>query len=214
MTNEVIVPFSGGKDSLAVLELLHQNEFTIRPYFMYIVKGIGFQQRYLAMIERRYGFEILQVPHPQLFQDLKWGYYRTPVPDMPKIQWNEIDAFVRSKLGLNLIICGGEKKMDSLQRRGMISSTAPDGYCSVRNRGYVISEWSDHDVYSFINKANIPLPPDYAMFRGSWGGDVLPRKTLQIYRRYPEDYEKLKKVYPFIEAAVLKAEMEEKNQPA
>ena len=207
ITQHVIVPFSGGKDSLALLELLTRTGFRVDAYFLEVIPGIRFVDDYLAMIERRYRLTLLRLPHPQVAVNARAGYYRHPA-NLTTLAWAEIDAYVREQFG-DTWLASGEKKVDSLQRRGMLSAAA--GLDPKRRRAFPLADWNHRDVHAYLKRRNIPLPPDYAMFGRSWGGSLEPRHVAIIAERYPDDYATIRRHYPLIDAAVIKHQLRQKG---
>lgn len=71
LTDSVIVGFSGGKDSIVCLDLCMRYFQNVKPYFMYLVPGLEFQEDMLRRYEARYGVEITRLPHFECSNFLK-----------------------------------------------------------------------------------------------------------------------------------------------
>ena len=63
VTREVIVAFSGGKDSCVTLDLCTRFFDKVYAFFMYQVPNLSFQERTIQHYEKRYGIEVLRIPH-------------------------------------------------------------------------------------------------------------------------------------------------------
>ena len=99
MADTVLVGFSGGKDSVATLDLCVRHFARVVPFFMYLVPGLSFQEAQIRWYERRYGLEVLRVPHPMLSTWLRFGVYRKPHYDWPEISFNDVYHYVRLQAG-------------------------------------------------------------------------------------------------------------------
>lgn len=201
ITRQVIAFVSGGKDSIANLLLLRDHGFEVYPIFLYVVPNVRFQNDYHAMLERKLGIEIHRMVHPAATLDMEMGRFMTPVKGMKELKFVEVESAARAMSGFEWIT-GGEKKLDSLQRRGMLSECG--GINHSRRRAFPLSEWNDSDVYAYMKRARLSVPAEYAMFGASWGGSMRPAYLWQIAHHYPEDFEEIKKVYPLAETAVIR----------
>ena len=206
-TSEIVVGVSG-KDSLAVLELVRPRFKRVSGFFQYLVPGLSFQDRWLDAVERRYGIGIVRLPHFQLSDLLRSASFRphTRVSvQCPKISIGDVLSEVRTKTGIAWVATG-EKKCDSLQRRGMLSR---NGGIDLKNcRCFPLADWTNAGVFNFLRRAGVPLPPDYQMIGRSF--DRLSGKQLIAIRdRYPNDYRKIIEVFPFAECAIVREQFTE-----
>lgn len=68
-------------------------------------------------------------------------------------------------------------------------------------RFYPVAHWSHPTVRTYIKQRNIPLPPDYRMFGGRQNfQDIDPESLAALKVSYPDDYEKIVRLYPFVHA--------------
>jgi phosphoadenosine phosphosulfate reductase len=204
--NKAILAFSCGKDSIAALLLLRKFGFELKAYFMYVVPDLGFQERYLQYIQRVFGLEIERIPHPMISTNAKEGAYR-PINLDKSLDLGFRDAEESLKGHFQIAwTTGGEKMIDSLQRRGMIHVN--NGIDLKRGRFFPLAQWNNRDVFAICQTERVMMPPDYIMGKSSWGGLLNGTWLSEIKKRYPEDYRKILKHYPFAEAAIVKLEME------
>lgn len=199
-SESVLVGFSGGKDSLVCLDLCVRAFKKVVPFFMYLVPGLDVCEVQLRAAEERYGVKVIQYPHWLLFRLLKYGIrcennercYR-----LPDLKINDIHKAVIADTGIP-IVCWGAKKSDSMWRRRYFSINRFDRVF------YPLKEWNKQDVLAYLRMREIPLPDGPGA--SASGIDLSTKPVLWLYDKHPGDYQKLKEIFPFIEAVVLRRE--------
>lgn len=200
VTREVLVGFSGGKDSCVTLELCFRFFDTVRPFFMYQVPGLSFQEKTLRWYEQKYGVEILRVPHFETSNFLRYGLYREPDMTVPIVSTLDEYEYLRGVTGIHWI-CGGERIADSIVRRAMIKSTG--SIDMKRGRFYPLAYWTKSDVLQYCKVKKLYVGEESRKLGFSFRS--LDGKSLKMLKEvYPADYEKVKRIYPLCEAAVLR----------
>lgn len=203
----VAVSYSGGKDSIAVLDLCCQIFPKVSAWFQYIVEGLEVEEVNLRFAERRYGIEIIRLPSPALINMLRAGYY-LPKPIEFRRRWTFQDVIktVRTQTGASLLAFG-HRMDESLQRRGMLSEMEPYPEYSERlQKLYPLARWNSKGVYSYLRGRKIPIPENLGRFDTS--GVSLGTDTLRILRdHYPDDYQKVLNVFPFADVKLKRAEI-------
>lgn len=199
VTQKVIVGVSGGKDSVALLDICCKTFKSVYPFFMYIVKGLGFQEKYLSVLEHRYGVKFLRIPHWQLSTMYQSGAYR---PDnalamsTPTIKMGDVENYVRDYFQCGWIAYG-MMKCESLERNAMIGRSGAVDYDL--KKIYPLAEWSPGKVKDYLALNQIPLAPEYRYMKRSFGS-LLPECLEMVKDHFPDDYEKIKYIFPYIEA--------------
>lgn len=208
LTREVIVGVSGGKDSVATLDLCVSAGLKVHCYAMYMVPDLSFQVSYRDYLRDRYKLdEFWVIPHPDRARFYNIGEYCLPCPDMPVHTFRDVWEAARVRFGCRWIATG-EKKNDSLERRAQMSSWG--AVQPARSRGFPLCEWSDKMVKDHLAKRGIPLAPDYEMFGSSLANPMAPEFLRPIKEKYPEDYERIVKDFPMAPAGLLRQEARER----
>lgn len=196
MTNKsILVSYSGGKDSLVVLDLCCSVFKHVVCFFMYFIPGLEVCERQLRFAKERWGVEIIQYPHWLLSRVLKNGIYCNnyyKLDDLPELGPNDIYAVARADTGIELIATG-QKRSDTLHRRRNLSSPQ-------RNVIHPIKDWNKHEVLAYLRMRNIPVPDSSGA--AVTGIDLSTKNLLWLYDNHPEDFKKLCKVFPYAETVV------------
>lgn len=206
-TDSVIVAFSGGKESVVVLDLAFRFFKNVKPFFMYICPDLSFQERTLEWYERKYQTEIIRLPHMDVSEFFHYGSFRPADPFFPIVSINDIYQYVRLKTDI-WWIAAGERIDDSIIRRAMMKKS---GSIDVqRGRLYPVSMWKKKEIVDYIKYHNLYLGQDSRKlgfsFKSLWG------KELSMVKQYfPEDYQKILHLYPFAAAGVKRYEEFEKE---
>lgn len=203
LTQEVLVGFSGGKDSCVTLDLCVRHFERVVPFFLYTVPGLSFQEKTLRIYEQRYGLEILRLPHFETSNFLRYGTYRDFDADVPIISTAELYDYLRIKTGIYWI-AAGERIADSIVRRAMIVRSGSIDF--KRGRFYPVAYWRKRDVMEYMRVKRLYLGAESRKC-GFSARDISGPTLLMVKRNWPDDYERIRRIYPLCEAAVRRAEL-------
>ena len=207
-TSSVVVAFSGGKDSLALMDLCVERfgPANVHPFWMHFIP-MSFQLRFLEQCERRWGVTIARVPHWCLPNEIDSGDYRfrsLKSATMRRLTFTDVMNAMRKRFGCEWVATG-EKRTDSLKRL-VNAHFAPDGVERNRKIIWPLLYWSDKDVYGYLKARNIPLPPDYRTFKQSFFLFHRDSDLLALKERYPADYALVEQVFPLVGEIAARAE--------
>ena len=202
ITDDVIVAFSGGKESVVVLDMCFRYFKNVKPFFMYICPNLSFQEKTLEWYEKKYQTEIIRIPHMDVSEFFHYGSFRIPDYSFPIVSINDIYQYVRLESDM-WWIAAGERINDSIVRRAMMKKS---GSIDVqRGRLYPVSGWKKQEVKDYIKFHNLYLGADSRKlgfsFKSLWGKELAMLKN-----HFPDDYDKVLKLYPFAAAGVKRFE--------
>ena len=193
-TDTALLFCSLGKDSLVLLDLLYPRFKRVVCVFMYFVKGLGHIERWVGWVKARYlGIEFVQVPHWNLSYILRGGLYCVPNPKIKLINLANVIEAMRLRYGIHYAFIG-MKKADGMNRRLMLNGYAGNGY---ENNGlcYPLAEWTQKDILAYMRQHNLPEPVRYSLKASSGVGFNLDC-MLWLEKNYPQDLERIYKVFP------------------
>lgn len=198
ITKKTVVLFSGGKDSVATLDLCCKYFDEVQPVFMYLVKDLEFQERTIRWYEDKYGFKMLRIPHFMLSDFLRYGSFRMLDLTVPIVSTKEVYDYIREETGIYWI-SGGERISDSIIRRAMIKNSSSIDL--KRGRFYPIAYWRKKHVMSYITQNRLPMSLENRAlgfsFRSLFGSEL---KTIK--EKFPNDFQKIKDDFPLVEASI------------
>lgn len=192
-TDRIILFYSGGKDSIALLHLLSPKFKEVHIVFMYFVKGLHHVDKYLNDAVMRYpNVTLHQIPHWILTYVFQQGLYCNPVPSQKLLKLSHVEQAMRKKLGIDYVVLG-MKKADSLNRRLMLKGF--DGV-SKNNTIYPLDEWTNKDVIKYIEHNKLPKPINYGSKKASSGITFDVEVFRWLRKHYPEDLQKIYHAFP------------------
>lgn len=166
---------------------------------MYFVRGLSFQESYIQYLEKRYGVEILRLPHFMLGDVYAMGQYRDTnsiTDESPHITLADVEHYISSETGCEWFATG-QMMCESIERNAMIKAVGQVD--EVNHRIYPLAEWSPAKVKNYLEHHRIKLSPEYAFVKRSIG-DLRPENIDCLKEHFPDDYERVKEVFPYIEA--------------
>lgn len=195
----VLVSFSGGKDSLVILDLCAKIFKKVTCFFMYFVPSLSVCERQLQYARDRYGIEILQYPHYILGRTLANAVFCDYYPEMQdfgKFTIIDIYALVRKETGVETIVTGA-KKSDSFWRRRYMGRCGKEKYKDIINP---LADWNKFDILAYLKVNNIPIPDCSA--GNATGIDLSAPSLLWLHDNHPDDFAKLCRLFPYAEAVI------------
>ena len=205
-----------GKDSIVLLDLCYKKFKRVIVVFMYLVKDLEHIMRYYNYAKAKYpNIEFVQVPHYALFNYIKTGYMGIK-QNTKQRQWtlSDITDKLREKIGVEWA-CYGFKQSDSLNRRLMLRSYT-DGKEAINwktKKFYPLSTYRNKEIMDFILDHRLKNPEVCGTNKQSSGVDIEDVEYQKYLKElFPEDLEKIYKVFPMARIVMLKANNKEEQK--
>jgi len=196
-SKEIIVFYSGGKDSLVVLDMCKKVFSRVVCVFMYFVPGMQCTEEQLDYARERYGVEIIQIPHWSLIDAIKYGAYghsRPEFDDLPDLKVKDCYYAAMAKTGISYIATGA-KASDSQWRKRNLDATKDYGFLITP-----LKSWNKYDVLYYLKKENIPIPDSSG--GNATGISLVVPEVLWLHDKHYEDFLKMEKIFPFVRTIV------------
>lgn len=190
----LIVLFSTGKDSVAMLDLLakhHTGE--MRVFFLYFMTVLPSRERILRWYENHYGITIERIP-PQETRSIQQG---------KKIKLGDIEKQLRAETDISYVTLG-VRRNESMARRGMLAKIA-EGVDQRNLKFYPVADMTAKEVKAYCQVNKLPLPVEYGY--GLKHEISAPDSELLLWVKHnmPDDYRALVEAWPEAEAMTKRA---------
>jgi phosphoadenosine phosphosulfate reductase len=198
---KIIIAFSGGKDSLVIMDMACRMFDQVEAYFMYLVPHLECVDEEIEKGRKRFGVNIRMYPHWILQKMVQEGVYTSEwfgYQSLPEWKLRDVYAFAIKDIGINCVATGA-KATDSSWRRRFMSTAHFDAVINP------IAKWHKYDVISYLRSHDIALPPSSG--KSATGVDLSTPSLLWLHDQYPKDYARLLKVFPFAQAVIARREM-------
>lgn len=204
--DKILLGFSRGKDSIAAWIKLRDSKLfkEIIPIHLYTVPHLRFVDDSIKYFEDVFQTRIYQLPHKSLFRMMAANVFQPPDRlwanadffERMEMDYVEQNNYFKEDMGLprQMLQANGVRAMDTPVRRMGIHRHGPFGEDNVK----IIWNYSTRDVMQSLERNHIKLPVDYEMFGRSFDGIAI-QYTYPIRERFPEDFKKILKWFPFLE---------------
>lgn len=193
-----------GKDSIALLDLMHPFFREIVCVFMYTVKDLEHINRYIGWAQRKYPkARFIQIPHYGIYSYIKVGFMGCKMnPKQRKYTLADLNEIVRKRTGVDWTFLGF-KQSDSMNRRLMLRTYDQESICEKSRKAYPLSAYKNADVLDYIERNNLISPEAYGGEHQSSGSDITDiHYLLWLRENFPGDLKKIYSVFPMVERLV------------
>lgn len=205
----VICMYSGGKDSIVLLDLLAKSFTHVHACFMYLVKDLEHQQPLLRWAEHFPNVTLHQYPHWMLSHYLKNGHmtFHKGNDDIQIIKAVHVEDAIKRKTGVEWL-ASGERRADSLKRYMFLGMMKFDSIAEGRKHIYPLSHWKKGQVEHYIKLKRLITPCTYNPKANSNGVDLDLDTLLYLKQNYPADLTKIFRIFPFAEKILFEHEQQ------
>ncbi len=209
-TSEVILFYSGGKDSLVLLDMLAPYFKKIHCVFMEFVPGLQHLKPYMDWVRKYKNATLTILPHWQTSYYLDREYYTFPLTKKVK-PFKQIDIENRMKqlTGCEWIVFG-HRISDNLVRRLMLKNYKFDAIHEKQKKAYPLSHWSKKHIVSYMTIHQIIKPINYGNKKSN-GIDLHLDVLLWLQKNAPGDLEKIYSVFPLSKQIIFEHEQQTKH---
>lgn len=194
-TDTCILMCSLGKDSIVLLDMIYPKFKKIYCVFMYFVKGLTHIERWINWLKYKYpDVEFVQIPHFSLTTVLKGGLLCVPHPNLRSLTLKHVIAGLKKRFGCDYVFLG-MKKADGMNRRLMLKGYEKCNYV-FNGQCYPLADYTQKHILSYMKHHNLPDPVRYSKKASSGVGFDMDC-FLWLEEHFPEDLEKIYKVFPF-----------------
>ena len=212
--DKIIVSFSGGKDSLVMMDCVAKVFSNIKAFYLYFIPDLNIDKMLYDKFQASYpDVELFKCIHPQTIAYKQYGYmcdsYNT-TNRKPKVDFLNTHTYIKQQLGYEWISIGW-RQSDGLNRRIALRTYENHAIQPDTKKVYPLSIWNKKDIFAYA-QANRIILPDYATRdaakRKTGFGIGLDYDSLSYMKdNHPADYAKIRKVFPYCEVVFKTKEM-------
>lgn len=206
---------AGGKDSIALLDMLATRFEKVICYYMYLIPGLDHIRPYIEWPARRYGnVEVRQIEHYQkdsmdklgLFKDADPAYSLPPRhPDRKKVRSvGDVEETVRRETGQHYVFSGMKGVDGYMKRMRLLLYRKRSGGLFINEKGmvYPLAQWTNGEVLQYIRKRNLIRPFVYVGGNVSQGFGIDLETLLFLRDRYPADLQRTLNEFPYAQKLI------------
>lgn len=224
LTDTCLIPVSRGKDSVACLLIVREYFKTVVPYYTVNIptKVIPrHENEYLTYLENKLDIKIRLFLNGDVGGSFIGGFVFQPWQDVDEIYGLEDmkyykyfgpTKYIREELDCSDAWgCSGIKGCDNGLMRRMFTKRGI-GIREEDTSFYPLWDWTHKQVFEFMQKQGVALPSDYLCYDKTIMGVPTAPQLEWLKENMTDDFEKVKIVYPLIEAQLARNEFRKQHQ--
>lgn len=214
-TDTAVLYYSaGGKDGIALLDML-SNEFKrVICVYMYLVEGLDHVRPYIRWANTHYNnVEVMCIRHYQYDWIKKNGLFCEPDEDIIPRKIGDVEQYIRDLTGIKYGF-SGMKGVDGYMKRMRLKKFAKTDFETEKGMVYPLAMWTNKEVLKYIGRKNLIKPFVYEQNKCSQGFSPTLPVLLMMKRKYPNDYIKTLAEFPFAEKLIFDYERKQDKTSA
>lgn len=197
---------AGGKDGIALLDMLAPVFDRVICYYMWLIPGLDHIRPYIDWAQTHYGnVEVRQIKHYQRDYFDRYGFFREGDGD-PTVQprhVGDVEEAVRQETGIKWVFSGMKGVDGYMKRMRLIMFRKRNGgYFTDKGMVYPLAVWTNAEVLRYIDMHGLIRPFTYNPKSMCQGYSIDLRTLLLLRDRYPRDYRRTVAEFPFCEKLI------------
>jgi len=200
-TDTAVLYYSaGGKDGIALLDMLSGVFSKVVCVYMYLVPELDHIRPYIKWAQMHYrNVEVVEIPHFQRDIWLANGFFCEPQPDIAVRNIGQVEEEVRQMTGLHYAFSGMKGVDGYMKRMRLKMYEKQSGLVTEKGMAYPLAFWTNKEVLQYIKARNLIAPFVYVEGDVSQGFDLSLGTMLLMKYRYPADYKRVLSSFPYAE---------------
>lgn len=202
-TDTAVLCYSaGGKDGIALLDMIAPVFKKVICYYMYIVPDLDHVRPYIQWAETHYkNVEVRCILHFQYDWLKKNGFFCVADESIKPRKIGDVEQEIREQTGIQYIF-SGMKGVDGYMKRMRLKMFSKNGYITDKGMVYPLAIWTNKEVLRYIESKGLIRPFVYECGKVSQGFTPNLPCLLMMKKKYPNDYKKMLDVFPFAEKLI------------
>lgn len=197
---------AGGKDGIALLDLLAKNFNRVICYYMWLIPNLDHVRPYITWAEKHYNnVEVRQIRHFQRDYFDAYGFFQEGEgnPDIKPRKIGDIEEAIRQETGIKWAF-SGMKGVDGYMKRMRLMMFKKQNGMHFTDKGmvYPLALWTNKEVLKYIEMHNLIKPFVYNPADISQGFGIDLTSLLLMRAHYPNDYKRAIREFPFCEKII------------
>lgn len=206
-TDTAVLYYSaGGKDGIALLDMLSPIFDRVICYYMWLIPDLDHVKPYIKWATTRYkNVEVRQIQHFQRDYFDYYGFFKEGEGDtsVKCRSIGDVEEMVRQETGIKWAFSGMKGVDGYMKRMRLLTFKKRNGnYLTDKGMVYPLAIWTNKEVLKYIDNRNLIKPFVYNPKLVSQGFGVDLASLLFMRERFPNDYLKTLREFPYCEKLI------------